>query len=103
MKTYIVRISDDAVNDIGAIYHYISETLKAPDAALRQYERIVAAILSLENMPERCRILEIKSMIIKDLRRMVVDNYSLFYFIEGDVVIVTNVLYTASNVEERLK
>ncbi len=39
----------------------------------------------------------------KEIRRMLVDNYSVFYVIKGDRVIVTNVLYTASNIENRLK
>lgn len=34
---------------------------------------------------------------------MIVDNYSVFYVIKEDRVIVTDVLYIASNIEERLK
>ena len=37
------------------------------------------------------------------LRRMVVDNYSVFYVIQEESVIVTNVLYSASDIEYRLK
>lgn len=37
---------------------------------------------------------------IKGIRRMNVDNYSIFYIIKHDKVIVTNVLYSASNIEE---
>ena len=103
MKRYTVKISESALNDMEAIYHYIAETLKAPDTALRQYERIAAAAISLENMPERCRILKFKSKVIKELRRMIVDNYSIFYFIADETVVVTNVLYTASDIEKRLK
>ena len=38
-----------------------------------------------------------------ELRRMLVDNYSVFYTIRGDKVIVTDVLYTASDIEARLR
>ena len=38
-----------------------------------------------------------------ELRRMPVDNYSVFYTIRGDKVIVTDVLYTASDIEARLR
>ena len=37
-----------------------------------------------------------------ELRRMLVDNYSVFYTIHEDKVIVTNVLYTVSDIEARL-
>ena len=38
-----------------------------------------------------------------ELRRMFVDNYTLFYTIRGYRVIVTDVLYSASDIEARLK
>ena len=38
-----------------------------------------------------------------ELRRMLVDNYSVFYTICDERVIVTDVLYTASDIETRLR
>jgi len=38
-----------------------------------------------------------------ELRRMLVDNYSVFYIIRDERVIVTDVLYTASDIEARLR
>ena len=38
-----------------------------------------------------------------ELRRMLVDNYSVFYTIRHERVIVTDVLYTASDIEARLR
>ena len=38
-----------------------------------------------------------------ELRRMLVDNYSVFYTIRDERVIVTDVLYTASDIEARLR
>lgn len=37
-----------------------------------------------------------------ELRRMLVDNYSVFYTIRDERVIVTDVLYTASDIEARV-
>ena len=37
------------------------------------------------------------------VRRMVIDKYSVFYIIIDNVVKVTNVLYSASDIETRLK
>ncbi len=54
METYIVQITDEALAEI---YHYIAETLKAPDTALDLYDRIANEILTLERFPKRYRIL----------------------------------------------
>ena len=37
------------------------------------------------------------------IRRMLVDNYSVFFVIQDDKVVVTDVLYSASDIERRLK
>ena len=39
----------------------------------------------------------------RGIRRMLVDNYSVFYVIFKHEVIVTNVLYSASDISERLR
>lgn len=38
-----------------------------------------------------------------ELRRMLVDHYSVFYTIRDERVIVTDVLYTASDIDARLR
>ena len=38
-----------------------------------------------------------------EIRRMLVDNYSVFFVIQDDKVVVTDVLYSASDIERRLK
>lgn len=34
---------------------------------------------------------------------MLVDNFSVFYLVQGQQIIVTDVLYSASDIEQRLK
>ena len=63
---------------------------------------VLGAILSLDCFPERCALLESQSEFFKSIRRMVVGKYSVFYVIKGDVVIVTSILYSASDIEKRL-
>ena len=38
-----------------------------------------------------------------EIRRMLVDNYSVFFVIQDDKVVVTDVLYSASDIDRRLK
>ena len=50
MEVYSVNISDVALADMESIYNYIAKTLLAPESALRQYNRIANAILSLDTL-----------------------------------------------------
>ena len=68
-----------------------------------QYNRIADEILTLDTFPERFRIMDSEPEKRMELRRMLVDNYSVFYTIRDERVIVTDVLYTASDIEARLR
>ena len=94
---YNVKITDKALADMEAIYQYISEELKSPASAIRQYNRIADGILSLDMFPERIRIME-----SRDYRRLLVDNYSVFFVINDMDVIVFRVIYSATDLEKRL-
>lgn len=102
MKKYTVQITDEALSDLEDIYRYIAEKLKSPDNALGQYNRITDEILNLDIFPERYRTVDFEPERSAGLRRMLVDNYSVFYVLRGDRVIVTDVLYSASDIERRL-
>lgn len=103
MKHYIVEITNAALSDMEEIYNYIADVLLAPENAMGQYDRISNAILKLDIFPERFRIIDSESERAIALRRMPVDNYSVFYVVKDDKVIITDVLYSASNIENRLK
>lgn len=103
MKQYTVEISKEALQDMEDIYDYIALNLLSPENAMMQYDRIAEAILSLNIFPERFRILDFDSEKTKMIRRMIVDNYSIFYVIKGTRVIVISILYSASNIDARLQ
>lgn len=103
MKSYTVVIADEALADMEQLYNYISYVLLAPENAMGQYNRIADEILKLDMFPERFRVMESEPEHSKEIRRMSVDNYSIFYVIKEDKVIVTDVLYSASDIERRLK
>ena len=103
MDKYEVKITDEALADMEKIYEYIAIQLLAPENAMGQYNRIADAILTLDTFPERFRIMDSEPEHSKDIRRMLVDNYSVFFVIQYDKVVVTDVLYSASDIERRLK
>lgn len=103
MKRYTVEITEEALADMESLYQYIAYELSAPENAMGQYNRIADEILKLDTFPERCRIMDSEPEHSKGIRRMLVDNYSVFYVIRDGRVIVTDVLYSASDIEKRLK
>lgn len=103
MKHYTVEITNEALADMEQLYNHIAYVLQAPENAMDQYNRIADAILTLDTMAERIRIMESEPERSKEMRRLLVDNYSVFFVIQGDKVIATDVLYSASDIESRLK
>ena len=103
MEQYRVEITKEALQDMEDIYNYIAIELLSPENAIGQYNRIADEILTLDMFPQRYRIMDSEPEKQMELRRMIVDNYSVFYTIRVDKVIVTDVLYTASDIEVRLR
>ncbi len=102
MNTYQVKVTDRALADMEEIYQYISETLMAPENAMGQYNRIADTIESLNVFPERVPIMQSVVEGRLRLRQITVDYYAIIFFIHNDTVIVTRVLYSGSDISQRL-
>ena len=103
MKQYNVKITGKALADMEAIYDYIADELLNPDAAMGQYNRIADAIESLKVFPERCRLFDSKPEHDLGMRQIPVDNYTAIYVVQDDDVVVLRVLYSASDINARLR
>ncbi|MDQ7096382.1 type II toxin-antitoxin system RelE/ParE family toxin [Desulfosporosinus sp. PR] len=102
MKPYKIQITDSALSDMEEIYNYIAEQLQVPDTAMEQYNRIADAIETLDTFPERVKLMETEEERALGLRQMPVDNFSVFFHIKEERVIITNVLYSANDIIKRL-
>ena len=49
MGKYVVKITDEALADMEALYQHIAVKLQAPENAMGQYNRIADAILTLDS------------------------------------------------------
>lgn len=103
MKQFVVEITDEALADMEQLYNHIAYVLLAPENAMGQYNWIADEILKLDIFPERFRIMDSEPEHSRGIRRMPIDNYSVFYVIKEDRVIVTDVLYSASDIDSRLR
>ena len=103
MREYPVKITEKALGDMDGIYEYIAFNLQSPENAMGQYNRIADCVHELGFFPEKFRLVDFEPERSRGLRRMPVDNYSIFYVFKEELVTVTRVLYSASDIEKRLK
>ena len=103
MNKFSVNITDEALADMEKLYEYIATVKLAPENAMGQYNRIADAILTLDEFPDRFGLFDSESEHSMGIHRMVVDNYLVCYVINPGVVTVTDVLYGASDIHNRLK
>ena len=102
MKTYDIEITSKAYEDMDRIYKYISGELLEPIVAANQYDRIADAILTLDTMPDRIKIMSSEPALSKGLRPLHVDNYTVLFTIESDTVFIVRVLYSSSDISARI-
>ena len=93
MVQYEVKITEQALKDMESIYEHIACVLLSPGNA----------ILKLDTFPKRFKVMDTEPEHSRGIRRMLVDNYSIFYVINKSDVTVTNVLYSASDLSQRLR
>lgn len=99
---YRVKISAKALNDMEAIYDYIALQLQVPDTAMKYYNRIAEAIESLTIFPERCKLFGAGDEWSRGLRRLLVEHYSIFYEVNGHTVNILRVLYSSTDLAQKL-
>lgn len=103
MSSYSVKITRRALNDMELIYRYIADELLVPDTAMQQYDRIAAAIESLQELPHRCRLFTSEPERQLGMRLLNVDNYVAVFVINEMEVAVLRVLYSRSDLSARLR
>lgn len=105
VKQYEVVILPEAQEDIRSIVLYIATDLQAVDAALGLEEAFQQAIRSLNKMPERYQAVDEEPWHSANVRRMVVENFYVYYWVlksEPKVEVLT-VMYIARDQREQLE
>jgi len=102
LKLYNIEITNKAYKDMDQIYTYICEILLEPVIAANKYDKIADAIMTLDTMPDRIKIMDSEPAHTLGLRPLIVDNYTVFFTIDSDTVFVVRVLYSASDISARL-
>lgn len=95
MKKYKVIIQESAELDLNGIIEYIAIDLNEKSIALKLYKKIVEAINSLSDTPGRCAVIDEEPFKTLQTRRLIIDNYSIFYYLnnETETVHILRILY----------
>jgi addiction module RelE/StbE family toxin len=95
MDKYKIEITDPAENDLRSIGLYISKELLEPDTAKRVVSKIGDTIMKLEELPLRNELVSDERLSIKGIRRIIIDNYIVFYIANEDdrLVTIVRILY----------
>ncbi|MCL2213440.1 MAG: type II toxin-antitoxin system RelE/ParE family toxin [Oscillospiraceae bacterium] len=99
MKEYKVLTNDTAKQEILNIRRYISKELKEPLTAKNVYNSINSAIKTLTQLPLRFPIVDTEPHKSREIRKMPVKNYYVFYVVDEEEsnVHVLSVMYNRRN------
>lgn len=105
MRKYSIRITKQAREHLNGIKNYIEKNLLAPEAAYRKVHALRLKIKSLSSMPARVKLVEEEPWRSEGLRKMVVENYYVYFWIDEEkgIIQVTAVVYAKRDQNEFLK
>lgn len=103
--SYVIEMTDQARTDLRGIYQYIAFALQSKINADRQLDRIEREILSLSEMPERYKILDLGFEAAKTVRMVAVDRYCVIYHVvkELGTVQILRILYGGRDIPAELE
>lgn len=97
-------MTEPATGDLLATARYIAKELKEPAAAKKLVAKIREAVMSLSEMPTRHALVTDERFALLGIRKLLADNYIVFYVIsETDMVVtVVRILYGRRDWEQLL-
>ena len=95
MAEYKIEITARAKRDLREVHAYISGVLKAPDVADKLLDKIETEILTLKSMQLRHAVERDEQLKLRNLRKLIIDNYLVFYIFneKTETVFVVRILY----------
>lgn len=102
---YKIIFSENAKRDLISIVRYISDELLEPNIAEKLSYRIMKAIKSLDEFPNRHRLCDYQEWKDKGLRVLPTENYLVFYIPDAlkQIVQIYRVIYGKRDIENQLK
>ena len=104
MSSYNIVITEAAQRDLLDIFDYIAFELRESDSARRLLSKIRTKVKSLEEFPERNKVISEPKYEAQKIRWCPVENYVIFYQVSDlqNHVFIIRVLYKKRNWEHLL-
>jgi toxin ParE1/3/4 len=95
-KTYTVKLTSQAKEQIQEIVHYITHELKAPDSALHMLDVLEDSFTSLAHFPQRIALTNEEPWRTNGIRRLPLKNFLVYFWIDENkmAVQITAVIYS---------
>lgn len=104
MSEWKIILSPEFKQEFRDILSYVENILLAPDTAKKLAERILDKVEKLGDMPKRFALVENEPWRSRGLRKLIVDNFIVFYFPNENTkeVAIFHVFYGGRNIDELL-
>ncbi len=102
---YSYLFSKKAMQDLNEILQYITETLCSPKAAQNLGRKIFQKIDTICTFPELGALTGNEFLAHQSVRRLFVDNYTIFYKVqkENQRIYIVRILYSKRNLDEIMR
>ena len=97
MKKYNIEYSKEAKEDLIGIKQYIKYNLQEPETANKLISKIRKSIKTLKENPEIYTIIDDDIIRKLEIRKLIVDNYIVFYRIKNDTIEIVRIMYGRRN------
>ncbi len=97
MKKYNIEYSMESKQDLIDIKRYIKYNLQEPNTAQKLITKIKKEIDSLKDNPEMYSVIDDDIIKRFKIRKLVVDNYIVFYRINNENIQIVRVMYGRRN------
>lgn len=97
MKKYNIEYSKESKQDLIGIKQYIKYNLQEPEIAQKLISKIRTQIDSLKYSPEIYAIIDDDIIKKLEIRKLIVDNYIIFFRIKNDSIQIVRIMYGRRN------
>ena len=97
MKKYNIEYSKEAKEDLIGINQYIKYNLQESEIANKLISKIRMSIKTLKDNPEIYAIIDDDIIRKLEIRKLIVDNYIVFYRIKNDSIEIVRIMYGRRN------
>jgi addiction module RelE/StbE family toxin len=97
VNKYNIEYSKESKQDLIGIKQYIKYNLQEPETAQKLISKIRNEINNLKNNPEMYAIIDDELIKKLEIRKMIVDNYIVFYRIKNNNIEIVRVMYGRRN------